>query len=388
MRKLTITVLLATILAMTTAAQTVRVVATVKEKQPIPYAHAYVRLPGTGALDGTVTDTQGRFALPHIQDTLYISCVGYQRRAIPLHLVPSDTIFLEESETLLPAVDITAQTAEQFMQRCISAVKANSSPAYFRNSGFHWRTLMVDSLYRRVTTQRITSEQYYSGDQITRNFKIDSTHLIRGNGFWAEIPAYDTIDDYLYFDLVKNGPSILDTNFISEWNLRYEYDDRIDPNSITIIQANSRGKMENNYRFYVDNEDLSIRKVEFVYQWPTRTPGSNILSNSRGSARLRADSSEFILKTITGVLLYEKTKLKYNLKYFHCSIAYEQHIRMTPSQPVQVHKARIISEYVVHEAQEYPAPQLAAQLFNSHKKTIAVDRSELDRAIAALGRTP
>ncbi len=63
-------------------------------------------------------------------------------------------------------------------------------------------------------------------------------------------------------------------------------------------------------RIYIDPDDYAFRKIEFGYRW--RTPTRNKLN----------DTLYYALQSVTGTLLYEKTRWHYGVKYIILEAGY------------------------------------------------------------------
>jgi hypothetical protein len=297
-------------------------------KIPLQYANVY--FPGTEKQSyvGTYTDETGQFELLkpafNKQDTLYISCIGFKTKKIITTGILPDTLSLDEAVSHLSDVVIKAKTAEEFLKECINKIPSNYKNAVFLNYGTGWIALKSEDKFEKLIESRVGIVQEYQWQALKTSLLFDSIHEISSDNSAKIIPEYSKLESYLYFDLIRSGPSILDTAYLNSWDIAFSYQDSTLTKGTIVLDALSKGKF-NDYRLYINESDLGITKIEYAYNWGSKQPTRNVVSLSNGPSPHRStDSLSYMIAGVQGVIFYEKTFDKYNLKYLSCKIDYRQ----------------------------------------------------------------
>lgn len=300
-----------------------------ESRQVIPFAHIYLTKTKTGGFLGTVSDTNGNFSLKisseRLNDSITISCVGYDILKLKVATSNSDTILLKESKTQLHPIVITDLTAKHFIKKCIQNIPQNYKNETFYNRGFAWQVYEVDGVFTRFAQGFISATYIYTSDRISRTITYDSLNVQSVANTDGPIPEYDSLHDHLYFDLIRTGPSILNLAHFDEWTYAYTYTSDNNFEDIVVIDATTKGEFVNNYTFYIDPKDFAFRKIEYRYRWPAanadKTP---VFISEYDKIKSGIVPKKNILKQIDGLILYEKTNKKYNIKYLYNEVSYSQ----------------------------------------------------------------
>jgi hypothetical protein len=300
-----------------------------ESKQVIPFAHIYLTNTNTGSFLGTVSDTNGNFTLKisdeRLNDSITISCVGYDNLKLKITTVNSDSIFLKESKTKLHPIVITDLSANLFIKKCIQNIPQNYKNATFYNHGFAWQAFEIDGVCRRFIQAFISATYNYTTERIVRKINYDSLNVQLIAETDEPIPEYDSLHHHLYFDLIRTSPSVLNLAHFNEWIFSYTYDKNSDFDDVVVIEAVSRGEFINNYIFYIDPKDFAFRKIEYHYRWPAATDDKPpVFISEYDKIKSGLVSKKNILKEINGLILYEKTDKKYNIKYLCNEVSYSQ----------------------------------------------------------------
>ena len=353
-------------------------------KEPVPYANIYFRGSKAFLFIGTVSDVSGRFEMKvpkeRLSDTLNISCVGFKSLAISFNEINQDTILLNESTTQLPGIVIRPITAGEFIRTCINRIPKNYKGVYFRNIGSSWQSVKIDTTYQNLSLAYVTIEYEYSMNEIKCKVKYDSTSTFSGGMSYEILPTYDSLKEHLYFDLIRTGPGVFNLENFDEWNFEYSYAEDHSFEDVTIVEAKSKGKFVNDFKFFINNEDLAFRKIEYYYHWPGSAEGKPVFLTPRFSQIKNKDSIQYVINDIKGLILYEKTRSKYNLKYMFDEIKYTQYVRNSDlTLPVKSSRVVLKSEVVIAHSKEY-------YLWDKFQKEGNIQREDFDFIVVNQGK--
>ncbi|MBT1686634.1 carboxypeptidase-like regulatory domain-containing protein [Dawidia soli] len=236
-------------------------------KAPVPYAHVYVKRHATHLFHGTVSDLQGAFALSlpteSIGDTLHISSIGYDPRAIvltPRGFAEHEPIFLTPQTTALPPVVIRDLSAGEFFKRSISHFQKNYLDISFLNTACYWQSTAENDVYQSLLEQNLVIRENNFGKDVKRVIYEDNT---------VATPRYyhyfDSVESILYFDLIRSTSGVMNPAVTDEWNFSYNYDAKRAEHYVGISGVRKDKLAEVN--ILINDRSNAVEAVDFRYSW-------------------------------------------------------------------------------------------------------------------------
>lgn len=325
-------------------------------KKPVPLASVYVSDQTNTSYHGTITDQNGKFKLQVIKksDTIRISCVGYVTKKITgKSIITMDTILLEESAGMLPEFIVRSVSAKDYIKACILKIPQNYIGKRFINYGTFWQSLKTVDSYQYFYQASIVMNSLFQLRSISNTIHLNPEIRIYTDTTHGIIPLYRDPKSILYFDLIRTGASILSTTDLDNWEFSYSI---LSSESLVVIEAITHGDLSN-FVFYILPESLAFRKIEYEYRWPP-VKKVRIAEDKFGLPLHSMDSLVYVVTSVKGVIQYEKTFEKYNLKYFWNEVSYEILSNMNDLRlPVKSAPYLLVTEVVVTDSYEYGLEQ-------------------------------
>lgn len=289
--------------------------------EPVPYAHVYVTDSASNIYIGTVSDLNGNFQLQiptrYSNLNLSISCIGFSQLIIPIRdALHIKQYTLKESERMLSTVVFKDLSARDLIKKAIDNLSENYMQSKFMNQYFSWKGLKMDTTVVDFREQFVSIEETFSDQKGTRTVLSDSMHYSITQRINAE--EIYRLSDHLYFDLIKSGATIFNTENFVDWKFTYLHEvDSANKRDVVIKGSRLGRKGFNELTFYLDVETFAFKRVDFFYQW----------EEPKNLDRQVNDSLYYNINSIEGIFLYEKTAKKYNVKYQFLKVDYSFHYR-------------------------------------------------------------
>lgn len=135
-----------------------------RKGRPVPFASISLK----NKPIGTISNTDGEFLLKihptHINDTLVISCMGYEQLFIQAYeLLDEDLFILQPASIKIREVKVTAITPERLLQNMRRNYKTNYTPSTKIMTAFYRETVKQDNNYISVSeaVMEVLKAPYY-----------------------------------------------------------------------------------------------------------------------------------------------------------------------------------------------------------------------------------
>lgn len=279
--------------------------------EAIPYVHI---MPTKGG--GTLSDLNGKFTVfvtTHKNDSLKISCIGYETQRISLKKLPSQpfTIELTESRTLLPTMIVHELSAKDYVQKCVQKIPDNYTLPE-KQKAFYWNTQQVDSIRTGFFESYLTLSK--SKSIVYDEVLHQTTDPLR------YLAVNDSLHDVLAFDVIGNRSMIANPINIDDWTFEYQYSSENQNQTFVVIEATmiqnssfviDKKQEQNRLKLFVDAATHTFTRIDFSYRW------------HYGNRYNWIDRKRYSISGIEGTVEYTRGRdNKYSLSYLFLETAF------------------------------------------------------------------
>lgn len=330
----------------------------------IPYAHIRLKRHAIGV----VSNTEGYFhfsiAPQYVEDTLTISSIGFKTFEIPVKEIRDSLICFLEKETIeLRQVVITALSAREIVRKSIERIPQNYFSTSFGIEGYYLTATLEDGKYVRM----LESAAYLKGNTYSDKSEFDVSYLmVRKSQDYRkyEIPEQNSLEKAFGFDHIKFRRGFLNPGNMDDWDYRISDYLQMDNKTFFEITANFRGdkqKLLHEARLFIKEDDLSIIKIEYSYQWLKDFP--EMVSNS------------LLVSPVgwKGVFQYSHYNGAYCLSYFN----FENELKLLNNQGETIGSQTVFNEFVTRKINHTRYPEENHPMNPSDIYSIAVDSNTI-----------